>query len=147
CSFVGLTDDGQPAVVRTKGNRDTCVVLRGSYENGPNDADASKAVEALAAAKLTEAVIIDAAHGNSGKTVSGQVAAISRITGQLGTGACRGIMVESFLEEGRCGSKDEARGRGISVTDPCLGWQKTEEALYLLNEAARVAQLPKRGDE
>jgi len=46
--FLGIDELGTPAVVKTAGNEDTCVVLRGSYENGPNDHMAGAARQQLA---------------------------------------------------------------------------------------------------
>ena len=132
-SFIGIDDLGNPCIVHTTGNSDLSVVLRGSYTSGPNDHLAAKAGGLLAERGFPCAVIIDAAHGNSGKTTKGQIAAIERVKLSIRAGYTRGIMIESFLEEGGTDNVEEAKGRGISITDPCIGWERTFGILESLN--------------
>ena len=78
------------------------------------------------------AVIVDANHSNSGKKFMEQI----RITKEV-LNSCRhsndikslvkGIMVESYIEDG-CQSIDGGV-YGKSITDPCLGWEKTERLI------------------
>ena len=133
-SFIGIDDKGVPSLVKTKGNNDLSIVLRGSYTNGPNDHKSKEAQEMLLNSNLVDAVIVDAAHGNSGKTIKGQIDAIERIKSGIIEGNVRGIMIESFLEEGSTNDVKESRGRGISITDPCIGWENTDIILNSLNK-------------
>ncbi|MBQ9773516.1 MAG: 3-deoxy-7-phosphoheptulonate synthase [Clostridia bacterium] len=83
---------------------------------------------------LNPAVIVDTNHANSGKQCLEQV----RIAKEV-LHACRhsadikklvkGLMIESYIEDGaqKIGS-DEIYGK--SITDPCLGWEKTERLIY-----------------
>lgn len=121
--FLGIDPDGKPSVVKTRGNPDLCVVLRGSYTNGPNDYIADEAVRMMQEKNLNPAVIVDCAHGNSGKTVEGQLEVFSRMDWDH----VRGVMIESFLESGR---QDDPERYGVSITDPCLSIQQTK-ALFL----------------
>ena len=118
--FLGIDPEGRPAVVKTKGNPDLCVVLRGSYQNGANDFMADEAVNMMQEKQLNPAVIVDCAHGNSGKTVEGQIEVFRRMDWDF----VKGVMIESFLESGR---QDEPDRYGVSVTDPCLSIQQTRE--------------------
>ena len=47
----------------------------------------------------------------------------------------KGLMIESYIEEG-C-QKPEEGVYGKSITDPCLGWEKTEKLIYDLAELLR----------
>ena len=81
------------------------------------------------------AVVIDTNHSNSGKQYMEQV----RIAKEI-LHSCRhsgdvkklvkGLMIESYIEDGAC--KAEERIYGKSITDPCLGWEKTEKLLFEL---------------
>ena len=44
----------------------------------------------------------------------------------------KGLMIESYLEDGN--QKVDGTVYGKSITDPCLGWEKTEELIYTLSE-------------
>ncbi len=78
------------------------------------------------------AVIVDTNHANSGKKYLEQI----RIAKEV-LHSCRmspdvkklvkGLMIESYIEDGAC--KAEERIYGKSITDPCLGWEKTEKLL------------------
>ena len=120
--FLGIDENGSPAVVKTAGNRDTCVVLRGSYDNGPNDDLSRNVLGKLRDESMCPAVIVDCAHGNSMKTVQGQ----KDVFGRIDWSSVRGVMLESFLKEGR---QNEPEERGVSITDPCLGFADTANLL------------------
>ena len=45
---------------------------------------------------------------------------------------CKGLMIESYIEDGAQGVHDGVYGK--SITDPCLGWEKTERLLLDLAE-------------
>src|SRR5690606_20757250 len=72
-SFLGVDAMGRVSIVRTRGNADGHLVLRGGTK-GPNYApgDVQRAVQSLRAAGLPTRVLIDCAHGNSGKSVDEQ---------------------------------------------------------------------------
>ncbi len=120
--FLGIDPQGRPCVVKTRGNPDTCIVLRGSYDTGPNDHCAGEAARMMREENMSPAVVVDCAHGNSGKTVEGQIQVFRRIDWS----SVRGFMLESFLE---CGNQSEPERRGVSITDPCLGIAQTRELL------------------
>ena len=124
--FLGIDPQGRPAVVKTRGNADVCVVLRGSYEHGPNDHCADKTCADLAQENLSSsAVVVDCAHGNSGKTVQGQI----NVFRQIDWNHTCGCMIESFLH---CGKQSTPEQYGVSFTDPCLSFEQTEELLTSL---------------
>jgi 3-deoxy-7-phosphoheptulonate synthase len=141
--FLGVTEDGLPAIYCTTGNPYLHIVLRGGAV--PNfDAASIRACEkALQADQLPVRIVVDCSHGNSGKDPEKQPAVIRDVMDQIekGNRSIVGIMVESFLESGSQSiPKDLAKiRRGVSVTDACLGWDATADALRELHRRyARV---------
>jgi 3-deoxy-7-phosphoheptulonate synthase len=140
-AFAALDADGAPAALHTRGNADCHVVLRGGTV-GPNHRPphVANAIGLLRAAGLPERLVIDASHGNSGKDHRRQAIVLSEIAEQVGGGnsAIVGVMLESFLVEGR---QDLRPGRrlkyGQSITDACIGWEATVDALRCLAAAVR----------
>ena len=83
------------------------------------------------------AVIVDTNHANSGKQYDQQPRIASEILHSMRCNAdiralVRGLMIESYIEDG-C-QKAEEGIYGKSITDPCLGWEKTERMLLEMAE-------------
>ena len=85
------------------------------------------------------AVIVDTNHSNSGKKyleqvrIANEVLHSCRCSGDVRR-IVKGFMVESYIEDG-ARSLDEP-GYGKSITDPCLGWEKTER--FICETADRI---------
>jgi 3-deoxy-7-phosphoheptulonate synthase len=135
--------DGGPAAIRSAGNPDCCLVLRGGRD-GPNysAADVACALDLLSAAGLPRRLMIDASHGNSGKDHHRQAEVAITVAGQLARGQAdiKGVLLESFLVDGR---QDLARDKatltyGQSVTDACIDTEITSTLLELLATAAQA---------
>ena len=82
---------------------------------------------------LNPAVIVDANHANSGKKYLEQIriakdVIYSRNHNNDIKKLVKGIMIESYIEDGAC--KPEEHIFGKSITDPCLGWKKTESLIF-----------------
>jgi 3-deoxy-7-phosphoheptulonate synthase len=140
-SFLGVTEQGLCAIVSTSGNRDCHVILRGG-QTGPNyDAlSVQKTVSALRDAKLTPRLMIDTSHGNSEKDHRRQPAVAHEISSQVAQGEAGifGVMMESFLVDGRQDLRDPATlVYGRSITDACISWEWTVPLLEELAEAVR----------
>jgi 3-deoxy-7-phosphoheptulonate synthase len=138
--FPGIDAEGRSAILHTRGNADCHVILRGG-KSGPNYA-ASQVEAALALlrkAGLAERVMIDASHDNSGKDPMRQPEIVADISAQVAGGnrAIQGVMVESFLVEGRQDQSDHMT-YGQSITDGCLGWDQSVEVLGTLAEGVRA---------
>jgi 3-deoxy-7-phosphoheptulonate synthase len=133
-AFLGIDDRGRSAVVRTRGNPHGHVVLRGGGGR-PNFDSVSVALaeQALARADLPRRVVIDCSHANSWKDPSLQPFVVRDAVNQIrqGNGSIVGLMIESFLEPGSQPiPADPAQLRyGCSVTDGCLGWDRTVDTL------------------
>ncbi len=141
-SFLGVTEQGLCAIVSTRGNRDCHVILRGG-ESGPNyDAlSGEKVAAALRTAGLPPRLMIDTSHGNSSKDYRRQPAVGQDIAQQIARGDAPifGVMMESFLVEGRQDLGDPAKLRyGQSITDACMSWEMTVPVLRELAEAVRT---------
>jgi 3-deoxy-7-phosphoheptulonate synthase len=140
--FAGVDVTGTPAILHTRGNHDCHVILRGGSE-APNytEPEIAVALGKLRAAGLPERLVVDASHGNSGKDHSRQPAVGAEIARQIGAGnaAIVGVMLESFLAEGR----QDLRASmpltyGQSITDACMSWDTTVGVLDELAGAVRA---------
>ena len=131
--FLGMDQEGVTSVVRTTGNEDGHVVLRGGRASTNFDAASiADAAAQLKAAKLPEALMVDCSHANSGKQHARQEDVWMNLIAQRAEG-CKpliGVMVESHLNEGAQSLKDPKDLKyGLSITDACLGWEVTERML------------------
>ena len=145
-SFIGVMLNGHTGVFQTRGNPLCHLVLRGGSA-GPNcQAPAvAAALERLAELRLGKRLVIDCSHGNSGKDHRRQPAVFRDVLAQrlAGNAGIAGMMLESYLQEGRQAlAVGERPARDVSVTDGCIGWERTEE---LLLEAAASGLFPLRG--
>ncbi len=145
--FPTISLEGRATVITTSGNPDGHLILRGSSE-GPNydTASVQAAVKALQAAKLPARLVIDCSHGNSSKDYTRQplvAAAIARQIAGGEWGIC-GVMLESHLVEGRQELVQGGSGLqyGQSVTDACIGWETTLDALQYLACAVKARRSP-----
>lgn len=139
--FPGTDLDGRSALIRTTGNPDCHVILRGG-STGPNY-DAASVAEAclrLEKAALPQRLVVDASHGNSNKDHTKQVTVVTDIAERLEQGerGVVGVMLESFLVAGRqdldLGHADRLT-YGQSITDACLDWATTAAQLDRLADA------------
>jgi len=142
-SFLGVNDIGQVAVVRTQGNPEGHVVLRGGT-SGPNykREHIEAAARQLAKAQVNQRVLVDCAHGNSGKSVEQQAVVAFELADQIAQGNenVLGLMIESNIKAGRqdiTGPK-ESLEYGQSITDPCIDFDTTVRVLEQL-----AASVPK----
>jgi len=132
--FLGITQQGQSAVFRTRGNSYAHIVLRGGGGR-PNYDSVSVALceQALAAAGLPQNIVVDCSHGNSSKDPALQPLVAENCVNQVleGNRSIVGLMLESHLEAGSQPIPPD-RGSlryGVSVTDACIDWATTERLL------------------
>ena len=88
-------------------------------------------------ALLNPSVIVDTNHNNSGKKFLEQIRIAKDIVHSRSQnadikGLVKGLMIESYIEDGAQGVGEHVFGK--SITDPCLGWDKTERLIYDLAE-------------
>ncbi len=145
-TFLGITADGESALVRTQGNPDRHIVLRGG-EKGPNFAPefVGEATRLVAEQNLVRPVMVDCSHANSGKDHRRQGFVCREVLDQVRVGnpAIMGLLLESNLEPGRQSwQPGTALRRGVSITDACIGWDETEKLLHEIAETVRFGQSP-----
>ena len=142
-TFLSVTKFGHSAIVKTLGNEDCHIILRGGSK-GPNYSaeHVNKAVEDLSKAGLDPVVMIDFSHANSSKQFKKQVEVAENVSQQIASGvkSIFGVMIESHLVEGRQdlveGCADKLK-YGQSITDACIGWEDTELVLEMLSNAVK----------
>jgi 3-deoxy-7-phosphoheptulonate synthase len=136
-AFLGINAEGVSSVVKTTGNPDGHIVLRGGA-SGPNyqAQDIAAAAEILGPHQLARGVMVDCSHDNSGKDPTRQAAVFDEVldTFIAGQKAILGVMLESNLQPGKqTWMQGVPLNYGVSITDACIGWDETEA---LLREAA-----------
>lgn len=122
------------AILRGYTDRDGCAVPNYGYE------DLTALWQAYSAARLQNpAVIVDTNHANSDKhfeeqpRIAREVMASRRRNPDI-YALVKGFMIESYLEDGCCKVGENAFGQ--SITDPCLGWEKTERLIFEIADNA-----------
>jgi len=140
--FPSLTKEGTPAILKSRGNPHSYLILRGGTSTGPNyrAEDVHAAAVALAGQQLTPSLIVDCSHGNSEKDPARQAQVMSSLCEQIeqGQNAIRGIMLESNLMGGtQKVVAGEPLNYGQSITDACLSLEETTPLLQQLAAAVR----------
>ena len=140
--FLGATKEADIAMLKTAGNNDTHIILRGGKVPNYDKDSIESTLIALKEAEVNESIMIDASHGNSQKKFKEQINVIDNISSQIiqGNQNIRGIMIESHLNEGNQKITDNLK-YGQSITDACMGWEDTIKCLESLNGAV----IKKRG--
>ena len=126
--------------VSTKGNELAHAILRGYVDKRGNSHPNYHYEDLILLCDLYEkaglknpSVIVDTNHSNSGKKWEEQIRIAKEVLHSMRhndsvNNIVKGLMIESYIEDG-C----QKPGEGIygkSITDPCLGWEKTEKLIY-----------------
>lgn len=135
-SFIGLNREGRISIVRTTGNEDTHIVLRGGNEQ-PNfhSADIDQTRSLLEKAGIKTSIMVDCSHANSLKDHKRQEDVLADVMAQVAAakGSCPigALMIESFLNEGnqKMPASPDDLVYGVSITDKCVNWETTERML------------------
>lgn len=147
-SFLGINQQGQVSIIRTKGNAYGHVVLRGGGGK-PNYDSVSVALceQALNKAGLRNSIMVDCSHANSNKDPGLQPLVMQDITHQIleGNKSIQGLMVESHLNWGNQPIPENLTDLqyGVSITDACIDWTTTEKAVREMRDKLKDV-LPKR---
>ena len=125
--------------VTSDGNPYTHAILRGYVDYAGRSVSNYHYEDLLRVRELYErsslanpSVIVDTNHNNSGKKYLEQVRIAKDIVYSRAQNPdikrlVKGLMIESYLEDGACKPEEHIFGR--SITDPCLGWEKTERLI------------------
>ena len=145
--FLSITQQGLVAIVKSSGNKDTHIILRGGRD-GPNynKEYVKKTEDILIKSKVIPRIMIDCSHGNSGKDYRNQPNVCRNICQQLANGntSIMGMMMESNINEGNqkliFGQSDKLKC-GISITDSCMNFETTEEIVMELAKSVEIRRM------
>ena len=150
-NFLGIDYAGRVAIIRTRGNVYAHVVLRGG--NGkPNYDSVSVALaeQELKKAGIEPNIMVDCSHANSNKDAALQPLVMDNVTNQIldGNRSIMGLMIESNIGWGSQKILDDHNQMqyGVSVTDACIDWPTTEEALTSMAEKLKPVLTNRRQD-
>lgn len=136
--FVGINTEGQTSIIKTAGNPDRHIVLRGGGGKTNYDAEhVANAEAAVAGEDIARPIMIDCSHDNSSKDHRRQSVVAREVLRQFREGrqSIMGLMLESNLNPGKQTWKQGiSLVHGVSITDACLGWEETEALLPELAE-------------
>ena len=143
--FLSVHKSGHVAIVHTEGNPDCHVILRGGKQPNYDEANVDAACNDLKEAGLRPTVMVDCSHANSSKKHERQVDVARDIAGQIADGSKQvfGVMIESHIHGGAqkfTPGKDNVKDLeyGKSITDACLGWDDSIQALQLLSDGVKA---------
>ena len=138
--YTQPSGDGQLALVRSHGNPDCHLILRGGRQPNYQCSHVAEAGELLRQHHLSPRLMIDCSHGNSQKQHARQLLVARDIANQLGASshAIAAIMVESSICEGRQEIDSKPLRYGQSITDSCIGWEQTRQLLDMVAEGVEV---------
>ena len=132
-SFLGVNQNGQIAVVRTKGNAYGHMILRGGAKPNYDKESVALAEEALGKQKLPSNIVVDCSHANSSKDPARQPEVFDDVVKQIvaGNKSIMGVMLESNIHAGNQAIPADLSllRYGVSVTDGCIDWPTTEASL------------------
>ena len=137
--FMGMSQSGLPCILESEGNPKAHLILRGSNV-GPNYQLTE--IEKIKEKVKTElpALVIDCSHGNSDKNPLLQAEVLRTIVAERSLSHVRGVMLESHLNDGQQKISSEMT-YGQSITDGCLGWDKTQQLLIEIADSLRTSAL------
>ncbi|MBY0340512.1 MAG: 3-deoxy-7-phosphoheptulonate synthase [Rhodocyclaceae bacterium] len=141
-SFLGVNANGMTSIVRTRGNRYGHVVLRGGGDRPNYDTvSITLAENAIAKAKLPKNLVVDCSHANSYKKPELQPLVLKDCVNQIRSGnqSIVGFMIESNIEAGNQPIPADLSQLkyGCSVTDACIAWDTTEQAILEMHDALK----------
>ena len=125
--------------VSTEGNPHAHAILRGAVDYSGRSVSNYHYEDLLRVQDMYEksglvnpSVIVDTNHNNSGKRYLEQIRIAKDIVHSRNENGdirrlVKGLMIESYLEDGAQGVNEHVFGK--SITDPCLGWEKTEQLI------------------
>lgn len=140
--FLGINAQGQVSVVTTKGNPYAHVVLRGGGQ-GPNydTVHVAQCEKALQDGGVSSNIMIDCSHANSSKDPDVQPLVLKDISHQIleGNKSIIGVMLESNIHHGNQSIPEDLSELkyGVSVTDACMDWDTTEQAILNMADKLR----------
>ena len=131
--FMGINRQGQVALIKTSGNPDGHVILRGGKQPNYDSVNVSICEQELEKSNLSPSLVIDCSHSNSNKDYRRQPLVADNVFNQIveGNKSIIGIMLESHLKAGNQSADlpKEALEYGVSVTDACIDFDTTRSLI------------------
>lgn len=141
-NFVSINPEGKVAVVKTKGNPNSHIILRGGKEPNFSASHIGMYETELKKAGLDPRIMIDCSHANSGKKACNQSLVLYDIAQQIteGNTSIMGVMIESNLQFGnqKLTENTSSLKYGVSITDECISWDETETLLKELRNKLKA---------
>ena len=134
--FLGATKEAEIAMLKTAGNSDAHIILRGGKSPNYDEDSIDQTLTALKEAEVNESIMVDASHGNSQKKFKEQINVIKNIGDQVSSGNhnLKGVMIESHINEGNQSISSNLK-YGQSITDACINLDDTSKCLEILNKS------------
>jgi 3-deoxy-7-phosphoheptulonate synthase len=137
-TFLGIDNNGIASIVKTKGNSNCHLILRGGKIPNYDTLTINNSIHMCKSKNIIPNIIIDCSHGNSQKKFYNQKIVINSICDQLKLNQENiiGAMIESNIYEGNQILLDKNKLKyGISITDECVSWTESIELLDKLNNS------------
>jgi len=129
--FMGINRQGQVALIKTSGNPDGHVILRGGKQPNYDSVNIAECEQEILAQGINPSIVVDCSHGNSNKDYNRQPLVATNVFNQIleGNKSIIGIMLESNLNPGNQSSDlpAEELAYGVSVTDACIDFSTTQQ--------------------
>lgn len=129
--FMGINRQGQVALIKTSGNPDGHVILRGGKQPNYDSVNVALCEQVLTDKGVDPAIVVDCSHGNSNKDYRRQPLVAENVVNQIceGNKSIIGIMLESNLKPGNQSADlpNDQLEYGVSVTDACVDMTTTEQ--------------------
>ncbi len=134
-TYMAIDDDGRVGVCQSTGSPFAHLVLRGSKGKPNYEKEAvDEIIQELDRERLMTSLVVDCSHENCNKNHDLMPGVFESVVKQVleGNRSIRGIMLESHLHPGsqRMVYDITKLDPRVSITDPCIGWEKTEELLH-----------------
>lgn len=143
-TFPGINGEGRLSSVKTRGNPNAHLILRGGTNGTNYDQDTiEKTRTRLEKLGLVNGIVVDASHGNSNKDHRNQPNVVAEVARQIRDGqqGILGVMLESHINEGnQPWTMDNNFQYGISITDACIGLPTTRRVISDLSDAVASRQ-------
>lgn len=131
--FMGISSDGQVALLTTQGNQNGHVILRGGKQTNYDSVSVAECEQEMAKSNLDASLMVDCSHANSRKDYRRQPLVAEDVIHQIrqGNKSIIGLMIESHINAGNQSSDMPLNemAYGVSITDACIDWETTETLL------------------
>jgi 3-deoxy-7-phosphoheptulonate synthase len=146
--FMGINKDGQVSIIKTQGNPDGHIILRGGKQPNYDSVCVADCEAELNNAGINSSLVVDCSHANSAKDYRRQPLVAQNVVNQIleGNQSIIGLMLESHLKAGNQSSTNKSLQDleyGVSITDGCIDWQQTHDLIQQTRDRL-ITVLPMR---